>query len=241
MSLPTCENGVRDMTNLFDLSDEYDSMLERGIRLSGENKTFFLEGRVRELKLRLPAAFRPRRILDFGCGIGDSTAHLARAFPNADVIVGTDTADRALEHARQKHGSSRTEFIPMSELSARTDEFDLVYVANVFHHIVPDQRPGALSLIRGSTTAGAILALFENNPWNPGTRIVMSRIPFDDDAVTLSVIEARRLVKEAGFRDVLEVRSLFYFPKLLERLRILEPALGRLPLGAQHYVIARRS
>ena len=33
---------------------------------------------------------------------------------------------------------------------------------------------------------GGVLALFENNPWNPGTRLVMKRIPFDRNAQTIS-------------------------------------------------------
>jgi hypothetical protein len=47
----------------------------------------------------------------------------------------------------------------------------------------------------GFVAAAGMLALFENNPWNPGARMVMARIPFDRDAVTLSPIEARRMLR----------------------------------------------
>ncbi len=81
------------------------------------------------------------------------------------------------------------------------------------------------------------MALFENNPWNPGTRLVMSRIPFDRDAVLVRPGEARRLLEAAG----LEPRFTgfyFYFPRWLGALRPIERRLVRLPLGAQYGVFA---
>ena len=48
--------------NLFDLSAEYDELLDRGLRLSGENKYFFIDGRIRDLTGHLPDGWTPRRI-----------------------------------------------------------------------------------------------------------------------------------------------------------------------------------
>ena len=42
---------------LFDISHEYDKMLQRGISLSGEDKEFFVRGRVAEMRSRLPVKF----------------------------------------------------------------------------------------------------------------------------------------------------------------------------------------
>ncbi|HXT51169.1 MAG TPA: class I SAM-dependent methyltransferase, partial [Thermoanaerobaculia bacterium] len=58
--------------DLFARGDEYDAMLATGIRLSGEEKPFFIDGRLTSLFRALPAGWRPRRILDFGCGTGDT-------------------------------------------------------------------------------------------------------------------------------------------------------------------------
>ena len=81
--------------------------------------------------------------------------------------------------------------------------------------------------------------LWENNPWNPGTRYVMSRIPFDQGAVTLTPPEARALVRQGGFQ-VVRTDSLFFFPRQLKWLRWMEPHLWRLPLGGQYQVLCRR-
>ena len=82
-----------------------------------------------------------------------------------------------------------------------------------------------------------MVALFENNPLNPGTRLVMARIPFDRDAIAVPFWEAQRRLVEAGLR-VVETGHLFFFPRFLRALRPLEPLLLRLPLGAQYGVIA---
>ncbi len=84
------------------------------------------------------------------------------------------------------------------------------------------------------------LRFFENNPLNPGTRYVMSRIPFDRDAITLTPWNARALLRSAGF-DILGTDYLFYFPKVLSALRKVEPLLAKLPFGAQYLVLCRKS
>ncbi|HXT19310.1 MAG TPA: methyltransferase domain-containing protein [Thermoanaerobaculia bacterium] len=221
--------------DLFARGDEYDAMLATGIRLSGEEKPFFIEGRLTSLFRALPAGWRPRRILDFGCGTGDTAGALAARVPEAEV-VGVDVSAPALAFARTRHPAAR--FAELAELPT-LGAFDLCYVNGVLHHVEPARRPETMAAIFAALAPGGRLALFENNAWNPGAWMVMRRIPFDRDAVPMSPREARRLVKDAGFADV-ELRSLFYFPRPLAALRFLEPALGRLPLGAQIQVLATK-
>jgi trans-aconitate methyltransferase len=218
--------------NFFDLAQQYDAMLTRGIRLSGEDKRFFIVGRLRDLRGQLPPDFRPRRVLDYGCGIGDTAPHIAAAFPGAEV-VGVDTSEMTLAHAEQIHGSTRFSFRLVQTFS-EMGSFDLCYVNGVFHHIPPSERPAALRMIHGALAPGRYLAFFENNPWNPGMQIAMSRIPFDRGAQMISPMEARGLLGEAGFELQAPTRYLFYFPRALAFLRFMEPSLARIPLGAQY-------
>jgi len=69
----------------------------------------------------------------------------------------------------------------------------------------------------------------------------MSRIPFDRDAQTLSFGETRKLIKSGGFQVAQAARFLFYFPRALAFLRVFEPALVRLPLGAQYCVLGTKT
>ena len=222
----------------FDRPEEYDAILSRGIRLSGEGKLFFIEGRLADMRRRLPAGWAPRRILDFGCGTGDTTAALKRVFPAA-YVVGLDAAATALASARAAHASAGVTFADVGSLGA-SQAFDLCYVNGVFHHIAPAERLSAAAMIREALTPRGLLVLFENNPWNPGTRMVMSRIAFDRNAQTLTVFEARRLLYAAGFRTCSAGRFLFYFPNALRVLRVVEPWLVRVPLGAQYWVMAAK-
>lgn len=218
---------------LFDRAAEYEAMLNQGISLSGEGQEFFIAGRVEDMRSQIPS--RPRRILDFGCGTGKATAYLSRVFSGAE-IVGADLSTDALQHAETNFGSDRVRFVSITEL-AKFERFDLCYINGVFHHIVPAERQQTLLMIRNLLNPGAHLALFENNPWNPGARMVMRRIPFDRDAIPLSYLETRRAVRAAGFR-VYGTRFLFYLPKSLSPLRFIEPLLVNVPLGAQYYVLA---
>ena len=213
-------------------------MLNAGIRLSGESREFFMVERVRDLQRTL-AGFEPRRILDFGCGIGDTSQHLAEVYPSAEV-VGVDTAAEAVAHAEETHGSDRVRFGRVSDLSPG-DDFDLCYTNGVFHHIPPSERVEAVRLVHGALAPGGRFALMENNPWNPGARMVMARIEFDRDAIMLWPGETRRLLVDGGFANTAAPRFLFVFPRALAFLRFLEPALASLPLGAQYYVVATKA
>lgn len=217
---------------------DYDRALERGISVSGESKDYFAEQRILWLKRRMSQmGFAPRSILDFGCGTGSAAPHFRHHFPNAR-LVGTDVSERSIERARELHADTGAQFAVHPGYRP-PEPFDLVFCNGVFHHIPPADRPDAIRYIAAVLRPGGLFAFWENNPWNPGTRIVMSRIPFDRDAITLAPPEARRLVRRAGL-TALRTDALFIFPHPLRALRGLEPLLAPLPLGAQYMVLARR-
>jgi len=223
---------------MFDLAQEYDALLQQGIRLSGEDKDFFIRGRLKDLHRQLPAGFHPERILDFGCGIGDTAQRLAEQFPEANII-GFDTSDPALDYARRTYGSARISFCNLAGFSQMAP-VDLCYTNGVFHHILPEKRTGVVVQIHRLLRPGGQFALFENNPYNPGTRMVMHRIPFDREAKPLRPREAQRLLQGGGFSYLCPPRYLFYFPRSLSFLRRMEAFLIRFPLGAQYYLLAQK-
>jgi len=115
--------------------------------------------------------------------------------------------------------------------------FDLVYAANVFHHVPPGSREETLGVLRRALSPEGRLLLFEHNPWNPFTRRAVARCPLDQGAALLSSSLARRLLAREGFRDI-RIRYLLFFPAPLRFLLFLEPGLARLPLGAQYLASA---
>ena len=216
----------------------YDAMLERGLRLSGESKTFFTEGRLTRLRELLPGPDVARQILDFGCGTGDTSGPLLERF-GAVRVVGLDTSTGAVEHARRHHVGDAREFHHVDAFVAR-DTFDLCYTNGTFHHIEPGERVAVLGRLRAMLRPGGLLAVFENNPWNPGTRLVMRRVPFDRGARMVTTRRMRRLLVEAHFEIVTPTLYLFVFPAPLGALRGTERFLERLPLGGQYLVLGRR-
>jgi SAM-dependent methyltransferase len=219
-------------------SEDYTAALERGIGLSGEGADFFARERIAWMGQRLAAAGAPARtIVDFGCGTGIATPYLL-ALPGVERVIGSDVSRDSLEVARHDHGSERVSFVAMDE-PPPPGSVDVAYCNGVFHHIVPAERGEALRWVLEALRPGGLFASYENNPWNPGTRLVMRRIPFDRDARTLSPPMARRLLRSEGF-EVLRTDSLFWFPRALRALRPLEERLAGLPLGAQYLVLARK-
>ena len=215
----------------------YHTALDKGLSLSGEDSTFFAVGRVDWLRHRLQElGHTATAVLDYGCGTG-STAPLLLELPGAQRVVGTDASAALLEIATREQHSDRVSFVPLS--TPLTAVADVAYCNGVFHHIPLARRADAVQHIVRAMRPGGVLALWENNPWNPGTRLIMRRIPFDRDAVMVAPAEARRLVTDAGLA-VVSTDFRFYFPAPLRRLRPLEPHLRRLPLGAQYLVLARK-
>jgi len=217
----------------------YDSALSQGLAVTGESKDFYALKRVEWLAHRL----RPLNpsanpiIMDYGCGTGDTAPLLHRIF-SAQRVIGLDVSEAELAIARTNTANPGITFqaVPGSVADA---SIDIIYCNGTFHHIPPKDRPGVVQFLFDALKPGGYFGLWENNPLNPGTRLVMSRIPFDRDAITLRIGESRQLLRAAGF-EVIRSDTLFYFPRSLSILRPLERLLSGLPLGGQYMVLARK-
>lgn len=216
----------------------YDAALARGLAVSGEDKEFFAKGRVDWLhgcldRLRV----QPGKILDFGCGVGSSTPFLLDIIGTQE-LTGVDNSKLSLEVARENFKLRPANFLLLDQYQP-DQTMDLAFCNGVFHHILPAERPAAINYIYRSLRGGGLFAFWENNPWNVGTRYVMSRIPFDRDAILLSHLEAQRELKKAGF-EILRVDFLFIFPRALHHFRRAERQLSKWPLGAQYQVLCQK-
>ena len=140
--------------------------------------------------------------------------------------------------AEQECGSGQIRFALLDDCDPR-EEIDLAYSSGVFHHIPDAKRSSACDFVYRALRHGGLFAFWENNPWNPGTRYVMSRCEFDKDAITLAPQDARSLLRAAGF-ETIGTDFLFIFPRALSALRRLEPLLSRLPFGGQYQILCRK-
>jgi SAM-dependent methyltransferase len=226
----------------------YDQELAEGLGLTGEGKEYYARGRMLWLakRLRELGASHPETVLDFGCGLGNGTP-LFFEHLGAKRVVGVDVSDGLLDRARTTFAAEpRVRFhriAPRPDMSGTAAydapaSADVAFVNGVFHHIPIAERADALAFVRRALKPGGYFAFWENNPWNPGTRYIMSRVSFDANAITITPPEARRLLRAAGF-SIVRTDFLFYFPRALGALRPLERLLAALPLGGQYLVLCR--
>ena len=219
----------------------YEETLQRGLHLSGESAAYFAASRAAWTRKRLNRFNISKSLhlgIDFGCGTGNSIPHLQHTL-GCRAVVGLDPSIQSLRIARASHPGSSIQFDTPDTYRPR-EVADLVFCNGVFHHIPPNKQAETLELIKTFLQPGGILAYWENNPWNPGTRYVMSRIPFDRDAIPISIPQSRRRIEQAGMR-VLCIDTCFYFPRVLRWLRGFEPYLCKFPLGAQYLCLAMKA
>lgn len=219
----------------------YDSALNSALSVTGDNSAFYAESRIAllaELVCKISQS-KISSILDFGCGTGSATPFFREYFDQPE-IVGVDVSSESVAVARERFNQGRTNFhVLQSQEAESIKNIDLVFVNGVFHHIPPHERDGWLKWIYQRLEPNGLLALFENNPWNIGTRFVMARCEFDEDAICLSPLETSRRMRRAEF-EILAVRHLLFFPAFLRFLRPMEPHLRRIPLGGQYVCLGRK-
>jgi len=211
-------------------ADEYNQVLSETIPDGLNEDSYFAEYKIALMAARLKDK-KVRRILDFGCGAGRSLPFLKQYFPDSE-IWGYDVSAESLKVASGclPEASLFSDWTTLGDI-----RFDAIIAANVFHHIPVTERLNALKMCRQSLEGGGQMFMFEHNPYNPMTRWIFERCPFDVDAEMLNLTSARNLAKDAGYASEEHAYTLF-FPKQLAFLRKIEPWLKRLPLGAQYYV-----
>jgi SAM-dependent methyltransferase len=212
----------------------YNQLLREGTGFFTEDESYFARYKVALARELVTPA--PRRILEFGCGIGRNIPFLREAFPEAEVM-GSDVSAKSIEIARRENPQVSF-WVDGTDEPAR-QEFDLVFVAGVFHHIPPAERAGASSFVAGRLARGGSVVVFEHNPYNPVTRKIVRDCPYDEGVTLLRPGQMRHLLEEAGLAVDRRGFSLFFPPKL-KALASMEPWLAWLPLGGQYWVLGRK-
>ncbi len=220
------------MTQKFDsVAENYDALHDRNLTASGESRAYFARYKLACLNRLGIGPSEP--VLDWGCGVGNVLSHLAEGYAE---VHGYDPSSESLRLARDRVGKAvlhaRPEDVP-------SDHFGAAVLSGVLHHVPHDQHRALIETVRSKLRPGGRVVVFEHNPLNPMTRRAVATCEFDDDAILLWPWKARRLLTDAGLRDV-RLDYIVFFPRTLAALRPLEPRLGWLPLGAQVMVTGER-
>ena len=221
-------------------ADEYRALHQANVAITGEAPEFFAEYKIKALRgIAASANVQPRRILDFGSGVGNSVAQFGRSFAGTELTC-ADVSQRSLDVAEQRHpGAMHSLRIEGGRLAAEDQCFDISFSACVFHHIPHEEHAAWLRELHRVTRTGGLLSVFEHNPLNPLTVRAVNTCPFDANARLIRAGVFARRCAEAGWRRP-QVRYHLFFPRALAALRPMDRMLTWCPLGAQYSVTAVR-
>ncbi len=184
--------------------------------------------------------------LDFGCGNGRMLKCLVesdRLRPLLDTgrlrLYGFDTSKDSLMEARTLlKGNPVTLAGNWSEFP-REIRFDLVVSCHVFHHIPPKERPKTARALHQRLKPRGRLVIWEQNPLNPFTRLLVKTCPFDRDARLLRAATTRNLFSQNSFCLLDSAYINLLPPRWLknEHLAAIEKRLLSFPVGTQYWVM----
>jgi len=219
-------------------SKSYEELLKDPVRdaFTVGNSQFF---HVRKFDL-IRNYLRRRRVdakklsyLDVGCGKGELASLLSTEFGR---VAGCDPSTGMLEQIT----TFETREQPAPDLIPFADrEFDFVTAVCVYHHVPLETRASLTSEIARVLKPGGVFCIVEHNPYNPLTRLIVSRTPVDADAILLRPSESQALLEQAGLK--IQDREYFlYLPEpLYKHLSLIETAFSKIPLGGQYAIFGQ--
>lgn len=228
----------KDFDNFDEFAKNYREIHNENIKVSGADSSYFAEHKVVEVSKaeQLP---QPLSILDIGCGDGISAVFFNKYFSTSQY-QGIDVSEESIKEAEARNVPTAT-FKPYDgfHIPFADNHFDIVFIACVLHHILPEHHLQLLTEAKRVMKPGGRIYIFEHNPYNPVTRKIVNDCVFDHDAILLYPPYARRVMKKAGFSRVGIFFTLF-FPRggFFKKILGLEKFLTWLPLGGQYFVKA---
>ncbi len=230
---------VRDMSKSeFDnYSAAYKELLKDPLRDGFAGSADFFHSRKRDL---IREYFRDcgvetnrLRYLDVGCGKGELASLLSRDFAR---VAGCDPSAGMLDsvsglEVRMQESPGR---IPFDDA-----EFDFITAVCVYHHVPPTSRASLTAEIVRVLKPGGVFSIIEHNPYNPATRLIVSRTPVDADAILLRASESCALMGGAGLSVHRQIYFLYLPESLYRKAPAFERLVGSIPLGGQYAVFGR--
>ncbi|MGH9647961.1 MAG: class I SAM-dependent methyltransferase [Bryobacteraceae bacterium] len=223
------------MTPFDRLAPSYEDLLRDPIRdrFTGRESMFFHRRKadlIRRFFRRREVNISDLRYLDVGCGKGELLGLLHSDFKQA---AGCDVSEAMQRHVTgiETRVQADSLQVPFGEA-----EFDFATAVCVYHHVSPACREALTGEIARVLRPGGVFCMIEHNPFNPVTRLIVSRTPVDADAILLPASEAERLAAAARLVP-LEQDYFLYFPRALYRyFSWMETVLSKVPLGGQYAV-----
>jgi SAM-dependent methyltransferase len=174
--------------------------------------------------------------LDLGCGKGELLTLLR---PHFGAVAGCDPSSGmmpALEGVELRVQDDPCK-LPFDD-----GQFDFVTAVCVYHHVPLAERARLTMEAKRMLKPGGVFCIIEHNPYNPATRIIVSRTAVDANAILVPASETRQLISDAGLTFT-ALQFFLYVPASLYSgpAKRLERCLKAVPLGGQYAGFGRRT
>jgi SAM-dependent methyltransferase len=218
-----------------DYASSYSAEMRDALGRFGGESSYYLRQKVNLLSRELKHA-QPRQVLDFGCGIGQAVPFLLEAF-SPESLVCTDESKESLNVLREAYPAVRA--VGLEEVE--DEAFDLIFVANVLHHIEPRLRHDVVRDLCRRLRPQGVVAVFEHNPLNPITRRIVSNCSFDEGVTLLSKSEVTTYFSDIDGVTIMKSGYFLFVPEPLKRFNWIDSHMYKVPFGGQHFTVARQS
>jgi ubiquinone/menaquinone biosynthesis C-methylase UbiE len=227
--------------NLFDsFAKNYRVIQDESLNITGANSDYYSEYKIIEVSNK--SNISPNgSILDFGCGDGSSLKYFRKHFPSCS-LHGIDVSKESIKIA-EKLEIDNCQVALFNGLNAPFEDsiFDIVFLANVLHHIPVKHHCKVLIECKRILKIGGSIYIFEHNPFNPVTRKIFKDCIFDKDAEMIYFQTLNKKLKLAGF---LKTKKSFYLfsprHKIFSIFHRLEKHFSFLPIGGQYCLSGRK-
>lgn len=224
-------------------SKNYRSVHDNNIKISGANSDYFSEYKVKIISdlenINIPNDIK---ILDLGCGDGNSLKYFRDYFPNA-LLYGLDISSASIDEAIKKN-ILNTIISTYNGVNIPYDfnSFDIVFLSGVIHHVPTNFRENLLAEIYRVLKTTGRLYIFEHNPFNPVTRKIVHECIFDENANLISASNLKSLLVKNGFKYNL-IKYTVFFPKhkIFKLFNFIEEKITWIPLGGQYYIKSNKN
>jgi len=237
--------------NVFDqVAHDYEKIHNRSLP-PGVRSADFISQRVATVTRWLSDGYAGQEFfyLDFGCGNGRMLKSLLESYAAKPLVeqgrlrlFGFDTSVESINEARSLLGDDRVCLVSDLNHLPRDVRFDFVISCHVFHHIPPAERAETVASLANRMKPSSRLVIWEHNPFNPITRMLVKMCPFDGDARLLTLNTTKTLFGKNSFRYREHAYVNVFPPRWLrlDAVSAIEVKLSRLPIGAQYWVMFER-
>lgn len=152
---------------------------------SGESHTAWVLERIRD---RMDAEFYPRKVLDYGCGVGRVLIGFAK---ESERALGVDVSRSMLAEARRNaeaRGLTNVDLAEPPSLASEAPDFDLVHCGMVLQHIPRREGLRILDRLLGLVSPGGVAVVqvpFGVSHWTASAFSHAMRIPLAHNLVNL--------------------------------------------------------